>query len=101
MNLPIEITKQAQKEINHIMENKNIPSEYGLRIGVKGGGCSVSFVLGFDKEKANDKTFQVGDIPVFIQKGELMFLVGKQVDFYEGSDARGFVFVDPSTIQPK
>ncbi len=99
MNLPIEITDKAQKEINHIMTHKNIPEGYGLRIGVKGGGCSVSFILGFDKEKTNDQAYFAGSIPVFVQKGELMFLIGKQVDFYEGADARGFVFVDPTVNQ--
>ena len=33
---------------------------------------------------------------VYVQKKETLFLVGKQVDFYEGADARGFVFVNPA-----
>lgn len=79
------------------MSHKNIPVGYGLRVGVKGGGCGVSFVLGFDKEKENDQSFVVDGITVYIQKREIMFLLGKEVDFYEGADARGFVFVDPKT----
>lgn len=95
MNEPVQITEKARKEIKDIMQNKKIPAGYGLRVGVKGGGCGVTFVLGFDREKENDQKYTIDDIPVYIQKKELMFLVGKQVDFYEGSDARGFVFITP------
>lgn len=91
---PVQISTKAQKEIKNIINNKNIPKGYGLRVGVKGGGCGVSFVLGFDEEKANDIQYQIDGITVFIQKQETMFLIGKEIDFYEGSDARGFVFID-------
>lgn len=92
MNEPIQITEKARREIKDIMANKKIPEGYGLRVGVKGGGCGVSFVLGFDKQKEQDQAYSIDGIPVFIQKREMMFLIGKEVDFYEGSDARGFVF---------
>lgn len=76
------------------MTTKNIPEGYGLRVGVKGGGCGVSFILGFDQQKENDHCYVVDEIPVFVKKQEMMFLIGKEVDFYDGADARGFVFVD-------
>jgi hypothetical protein len=25
-----------------------------------------------------------------------MYIIGKEVDFYEGADARGFMFIDPT-----
>lgn len=95
MNEPVQITSKAQEEIKNIMDNKKVPDGYGLRVGVKGGGCGVSFVLGFDKPKENDLRYDVNGIPVYVQKKEIMFLIGKEVDFYEGADARGFVFTDP------
>jgi len=97
MNDPIHISDKATVEIQDIMTNKKIPEGYGLRVGVKGAGCGVSFILGFDKEKEGDNAYLINEIPVFIQKKEVMFLIGKEVDFYEGADARGFVFTDPST----
>lgn len=94
---PVSITEKALKEVKHILATKNIPADYGLRISVKGGGCSVSFTLGFDTRKENDLEYEVDGVMVYIQKKETLFLVGKQVDFYEGADARGFVFVTPTT----
>ena len=50
MLIPIEITPKAELEIKHIMATKNIPLDYFLRVGVKGGGCGgMAFALGFDK----------------------------------------------------
>lgn len=94
---PVTITEKALKEIKNILNNKSIPADYGLRVGVKGGGCGVTFVLGFDKKKENDLEYDVDGVQVYIQKRETMFLIGKEVDFYEGSDARGFVFNTPES----
>ncbi len=93
---PVNITKEAQKEILDIIKNKNIPSGYGLRIGVKGGrGCAgVNYLLGFDQKKEDDIAYNVEEIEVFVSKREVMFLMGLEVDFYEGADARGFTFVN-------
>lgn len=42
------------------MEENKIPSEYGLRVGIKGGGCSgLSYTLGFDpEERAGDTVIE-------------------------------------------
>ncbi|MFM8436972.1 MAG: hypothetical protein ACKOAX_00740, partial [Candidatus Kapaibacterium sp.] len=36
----INISNKAIAEVKKIKEQNNIPAEYGLRVGVKGGGCS-------------------------------------------------------------
>jgi iron-sulfur cluster assembly protein len=96
MLIPIKITEKAQAEIKDIMANKKIPSDYSLRVGVKGGGCGgMSFLLGFDKPKDGDQQFEVEGIPVLIEKKHYMFLMGMQVDFFEGDEARGFTFINP------
>ena len=99
---PIGLTARAAEEVRKIMQTKNIPSEYGLRVGIRGGGCGgVSLIIGFDKQKPNDLSYQEEGIDVLIDKKHTMYLLGKQVDFYEGADARGFMFVEPSTLAPE
>ncbi len=94
---PVELTPEAAKEVKYIMENKNIPEGYGLRIGVRGGkGCAgVNYYVGFDKKGDNDLEYKAHGIPVLINKGETMYLIGVTLDFYEGGDARGFTFLSP------
>ena len=96
--IPISLTPKAAKEVRYIMENKNIPDGYGLRIGIKGsGGCSgFNYLLGFDTKKDSDISFEVDGIPVYVEKKHTMYLLDLEVDFYEGSDARGFTFAKKS-----
>ncbi len=95
---PVTISSRAVAEIRNIMQNKNIPSEYGLRIGIKGGGCGgVSLLLGFDKKKESDLAYEIAGIPVYIDKKHTMYVIGKQVDFLENEEARGFIFVENET----
>jgi iron-sulfur cluster assembly protein len=92
---PVTISSRAVLEIRKIMETKNIPKDYGLRVGVKGGGCGgVSLIIGFDRKKESDMAYSIADITVYVDKKHTMYLIGKEVDFYEGEDARGFVFRD-------
>jgi iron-sulfur cluster assembly protein len=97
---PVTLSPSALEEVKKIMTHKNIPQGYGLRIGVRGGGgCGgVNYLLGFDKKKDDDLEYHQGEVPVFVEKKHLMFLLGLEVDFYEGADARGFTFVkqDPA-----
>ena len=92
---PVTISSRAATEIKKIMETKNIPKDYGLRVGVRGGGCGVTLIIGFDKKTTSDMTYTIEDIPVYIDKKHTMYLIGKEVDFHEGEDARGFMFVNP------
>ena len=96
---PVSISESAQKEIKVILDKKGIPEDYGLRVGVKGGGCGVTFNLGFDHKKEGDIEYDVNGIQVLIQKKETMFLVGKTIDFYDEADGRGFAFVDETSSQ--
>lgn len=92
--IPIKISDKALEEIKKTIAHKSIPAEYGLRVGVNGGGCAgVSYVLGFDKKGTGDAEYVLDNVPVYIAKKDMMFLIGMEVDFYEGNDARGFTFI--------
>jgi iron-sulfur cluster assembly protein len=93
---PATLSMRAVEEIKHIMETKKIPKDYFLRLGVKGGGgCGgAKLIIGFDKQKETDLLYHQGSLTVLIDKKHVMFLIGKEVDFYEGADAKGFLFVD-------
>jgi len=92
---PFTITETAVAEIQFILKEKNIPTGYGLRVGVKGGGgCGgATFVLGFDTYKEGDDIFDIAGIPVYMEKKQAIFIAGKTIDFENGAQAKGFVFV--------
>lgn len=94
---PVTFTDKAIQEIKATITSKNIPSDYGLRVGVRGGGCAgVNFIIGFDKKNTNDLVLNVQGIQVYVEKKDVMHLIGMEIDFYEGNDARGFIFINPN-----
>jgi len=94
---PVTISERAVTEILRIIGTKNIPADYGLRVGVKGGGCGVSLLIGFDKQKDSDQAFSISNITVLVDKKHTMYVIGKEVDFYDGDSGQGFVFVDKTS----
>ncbi len=96
--IPVSITPKAISYIKDIMHQKNIsPNEYGLRVGIKGGGCGgTSFLLGFDKAKPGDETYTTENVLVFIEKKHVMYVLGLEIDFEEGEEESGFVFNNPN-----
>lgn len=97
---PVKLTDRAVAEVRRIVANKQIPEDYGLRVGVKGGGCSgMSYILGFDKQREHDLEFAEQGITVFMDKRHGLYLMGVSVDYHDGLDARGFVFDNPNATQ--
>ena len=97
LNEEITLTEKAAEEIVRIKSQNNIPESHGLRVGVKGGGCSgLSYVLGFDSEPhKGDKIFQLQGITVYVDPKSLFYLSGTQLDFQDGLNGKGFVFNNP------
>ena len=94
---PVKLTEGALKQLRRIMQDENIPEGYGLRIGVKGGGCAgFSYILGFDENKARDEEFEIEGMRVFLDKAHGLYLIGMEIDWYEGLNNRGFVFNNPN-----
>ena len=94
---PITLTEKALVEVKNIMQEKNVPAEYGLRIGVQGGGCSgMSYLLGFDKAKEADEVYPLEGVNLIMDKKHGMYVMGMEVDFQDGLNARGFVFNNPA-----
>lgn len=97
---PIQLTAGAVQQLNEIRKEQNIPGEYGLRVGVKGGGCSgFTYVLGFDEKKDKDDEYEIGGLRVLMEKSHGIYLLGMEVDFVQGLENRGFTFNNPNATE--
>ena len=94
----IRITQKALNEVKKIKTQNSIPDDYGLRVGVKGGGCSgMSYTLGFDaSEKELDRVYETQGVRVFIDPKSLFYLMGVTLDYSDGLNGRGFTFNNPN-----
>ena len=89
---PINITDKAKAEINKALTIKGIPENYFLRVGLRGGSCSATYFMGFDKIEDQDELHEIENLhtKVLIKKPHLMYLMGVELDFEE--QGNGYVF---------
>jgi iron-sulfur cluster assembly protein len=94
----ITITEKAKNEIRRIKESNNIPMNYGLRVGVKGGGCSgLTYTLNFDENtRDGDTVIESENVKLYIDGKSLFYLMGTELDFSDGLNGKGFVFNNPN-----
>ncbi|QEH41718.1 iron-sulfur cluster assembly accessory protein [Chitinophaga sp. XS-30] len=94
---PIKLTTGAIQELTRIRQEDGFDQSQYLRIGVKGGGCSgLTYVLGFDAKMEDDEVYEIAGIPVVMKKAHGLYLMGMEVDFQNGLNARGFTFSNPN-----
>lgn len=86
----VKFTEIAREEILKTLNSPNIPAGYGLRVGLKGGACSATYILGLDKPSEQDEIYEVENVRVVIDKRHLMYLIGVSVDFQETEQGWGF-----------
>jgi iron-sulfur cluster assembly accessory protein len=94
---PLTFTAGALAEINRLMSAPDFDSTKFLRIGVKGGGCSgLSYILGFDDKQPDDEVFEFEGQTFIMNKSHGIYLMGMQIDWADGLNARGFTFNNPN-----
>jgi iron-sulfur cluster assembly protein len=94
---PVTLTANAVKEVKKLISEKELSEEFGLRVGVDGGGCSgMSYTIGFDKKQDKDQEFEIDGVKVFMNKSHGLYLLGTEVDFQDGLNSRGFTFNNPN-----
>jgi iron-sulfur cluster assembly protein len=95
----ITISPAAATEVKRLLEKENKP-DLGLRIGVRSGGCSgMSYMLGFDTKKEDDKVQSVEGIPLFVDAKSAAYLEGTQLDYTDGLQGKGFTFNNPNATR--
>ena len=93
----IQLTEKAVDKVNEILKIQE-PSPVGLRISVVGGGCSgFSYSMAFETNPGMlDKTYNFGDLKVFIDQASMLYLDGAEVDYVETLEGSGFKFSNPN-----
>ena len=101
VNEEISLTQKAVDQVARLRVENSIPESHGLRLGVKGGGCSgLSYVLAFDeKPRENDKVLNINGVTVFIDPKSLFYISGTVLDFSDGLNGKGFVFNNPQATK--
>ena len=94
----IEMTENAARKIRTLMAKQGI-EDGGLRVGVKGGGCSgLSYTFAWERqERLGDQVFEgPSGAKIFVDRKSLLYLDGTVLDYDTSLLSKGFVFNNPN-----
>ena len=97
---PVVLTQQAVDMIKITREQEGLEDGLGLRIAVRGGGCSgFEYALDFEKEpRPTDMIYEQGDLQVIVDPISARYLKGTQIDYQLGMSGAGFKFTNPNAV---
>jgi iron-sulfur cluster assembly protein len=73
--------------------------EAGLRVGVRGGGCSgFQYQLAFDEERPGDVVFQDHGLKLLVDGQSLPYVDGSTIDYTESLQGAGFQVNNPNVV---
>jgi iron-sulfur cluster assembly protein len=95
----VTLTDIAATKVKELMNGQADAPEAGLRVAVRGGGCSgFQYALAFDKPKADDHVFEADGVSVVVDKVSMQFVFGSEVDYVEGLQGAGFQVNNPNVV---
>ena len=81
---PVYVRPAARQQILDTLRANKIPADYGLRVGVRGGGCGVSWLLGLDLPGPSDEVYNVEGVQVIIDRKHLLYVLGAEIGYESG-----------------
>ena len=93
----IALTPTAADKVRQLLTGRGTP-EIGLRIGVRGGGCSGnSYYMEFcETETPGDELVETNGVKLFVDLKSMVLLGGTEIDYVEGLMGAGFKFNNPT-----
>jgi iron-sulfur cluster assembly protein len=97
---PITVTAKAVTMIKLTREQEGLAEECGLRVAVRGGGCSgFEYALDFEEEaRETDCVIDYDGLRVFVDPVSARYLIGTEIDYVMGTTGAGFKFNNPKAV---
>ena len=92
-----QVAELNVKRLKFLLEQRQTP-EAGLRLAVKGGGCSgLQYAMEWaEKPRERDKIFEREGVRVFVDPKSYLYLMGTELVFEETMMASGFKLQNPN-----
>lgn len=100
VDTPVTLTAKAVEMVRHTQEQEGIDSSYGLRVAVRGGGCSgFEYALDFENEaRPNDLCYEQSGLTIYVDSVSARYLGGTEIDYVLGMTGAGFKFNNPNAV---
>src|SRR5947208_6975718 len=97
----VQLTDIAAEKVRDFISSQGAEPEndVGLRVGVRGGGCSgFQYALALDEKKDDDHVFDAAGIRVIVDPASLRYVDGSTVDYTESMMGSGFEVQNPNVV---
>jgi iron-sulfur cluster assembly protein len=96
----ITLTEKGAEKVHEFLASQGEQSGVaGLRVGVRGGGCSgFQYALAFDQLRDGDEVFEDHGIRLLVDRQSLPYVSGSTIDFVDGLQGAGFKVDNPNVI---
>jgi iron-sulfur cluster assembly protein len=96
-DLPVTLTPKAVEMVKITREQEGIDSSHGLRVAVRGGGCSgFEYALDYEGEaRPDDVIYEQHGLTVYVDGISARYLAGTNIDYVFGMAGAGFKFNNP------
>ena len=91
----VTLTDSAVREVKRRLKESEGEIS-GLRLGVKGGGCSgLSYVIDLGTKRDGDQVYGNYGFDIYIDPKSSLYLKDTQLDYQGGFMGSGFKFINP------
>jgi iron-sulfur cluster assembly protein len=96
----ITLTNKGAEKVQEFLASQVAVAETaGLRVGVRGGGCSgFQYALAFDEQRDGDTVVEDKGIRLLVDSQSLPYVSGSTIDFVDGLQGAGFKVDNPNVI---
>lgn len=96
----ITITDNGAAKVREFLAGQSADvSAAGLRVGIKGGGCSgFQYQLAFDEQRESDAVFESHGLRLFVDKQALPYVAGSEIDYVDSLTGAGFKVNNPNVV---
>ena len=96
----ITITDKGAEKVHEFLSSQNADVQTaGLRVGVKGGGCSgFQYNLAFDEVRDGDAIFEDHGLKLLCDDASLTYVSGSIIDYVDSLQGAGFQVNNPNVV---
>src|ERR1700761_1615535 len=96
----IEITDKGAEKVHEFLGAQQADvSLAGLRVGIRGGGCSgFQYQLAFDEQRDSYPVFESPGLKLLVDPASLEYVDGSQIDYVEALTGAGFKVENPNVV---
>jgi iron-sulfur cluster assembly protein len=91
--------KGAEKVREFLASQQADVTTAGLRVGVRGGGCSgFQYQLAFDDQHDGDVVFEDNGLRILVDAQSLPYVDGSRIDYVDSLQGAGFQVNNPNVV---